>query len=46
MNATFGEESGLVWPDWVGYESLVDFIPSRLPRTTSCGYGDLFLRVR
>jgi FkbM family methyltransferase len=45
MNATFGEASGFVWPDWVDYESLTDFIPSRLPRTATCGYGDLFLRV-
>jgi FkbM family methyltransferase len=46
MNATFGESSDLVWTDWVPYESLPEFIPARLPRTATCGYGDLFIRIR
>jgi hypothetical protein len=45
MNVTLGEDSQFYWPNWVGYESFRDYFPSRLPRTDSCGYGDIFIRV-
>jgi FkbM family methyltransferase len=46
MNVTLGEEMTLAWPEWVSYENFRDWFPARAPRTSVCGYGDLFIRVR
>lgn len=46
MNVTLGETMKFSWPNWIGYESFRDFFPDKAPRTGTCGYGDLFVRMR
>jgi FkbM family methyltransferase len=46
MNITLGEEARLDWPEWIPYGSFQDYFPSRAPRSPTCGYGDLFVRIR
>jgi len=45
INITLGEKMQFTWPKWVAYESFRNYFPSRAPRTESCGYGDLFIRI-
>jgi hypothetical protein len=46
MNVTLGEEVGFHWPRWIDYNSFQDYFPSRAPHTPTCGFGDLFIRLR
>ena len=46
MNVTLGEEAKFHWPDWITYNVFREYFPSRAPRTATCGYGDLFIRMR
>jgi hypothetical protein len=45
MNITLGEEMEFRWPTWIGYDLLRQYFPARAPRTATCGYGDLFIRM-
>ena len=45
MNITLGEEMEFTWPTWIGYDSFRESFPARVPRTETCGYGDLFIRT-
>lgn len=45
-NITLGEGVGFHWPHWIDYNSFKDYFPSRAPRTPTCGFGDLFIRLR
>jgi hypothetical protein len=46
INVTLGEEAGFQWSHWIDYNSFQEYFPSRAPRTPTCGYGDLFIRLR
>lgn len=44
LNLTYGEEPGLSWPEWVSLEQFRSDFPDRAPRSSTCGYGDIFIR--
>lgn len=46
MNITLGEEMEFRWPTWIGHDSFREYFPAKAPRTATCGYGDLFIRMR
>ncbi len=46
INVCLGEETSFHWPHWIEYNSFQEYFPSRAPRTSTCGYGDLFVRLR
>lgn len=45
VNITSGEAMEFSWPTWVGYDSFREYFPARAPRTATCSYGDLFIRM-
>jgi FkbM family methyltransferase len=46
INITLGEEAGFHWPQWIDYNSFQEYFPTLAPRSPTCGYGDLFIRLR
>ena len=45
LNLSFGEEPGLCWSDWVDLGEFHRRFPERAPRSPTCGYGDLFVKM-
>ena len=45
INISLGEKLELAWEEWVDYYRFHSDFPARAPRTPSCGYGDLFIRM-
>jgi FkbM family methyltransferase len=45
LNLSFGEEPGLCWSDWVDLDEFHRYFPERAPRSRTCGYGDLFVKM-
>jgi FkbM family methyltransferase len=45
VNVTLGDEPGFHWSHWIDYDSFQEYFPSRAPRTLTCGWGDLFIRI-
>jgi FkbM family methyltransferase len=45
INLSHGEQPDLMWTDWVDYRRFRTEFPARAPRTPTCSYGDLFIRM-
>jgi FkbM family methyltransferase len=45
INITQGEDPGFRWPKWISHDAFRSYFPSRVPRTATCGFGDLFIRI-
>ena len=45
INASSGEQPDLAWAEWVDDDRFRSVFPAHAPRTPSCGYGDLFIRL-
>jgi FkbM family methyltransferase len=46
INCTFGEDVDLCWPSWIDQDEFASHFPGNAPRSATCGYGDLLIRMK